>query len=350
MLVDSEEFKRFGEQIRNMSQHNLNQGMLPDLSNIDLGKLNKQQKQSYMADIKRLVSNCKITGNYDNCENELLDYTKKYLAEKFPTGSLDTAFNILQSYQLEEVKNIIEIPLQAFLLYSELIKQVYFYIQETYIKKNSDNFEIAFIHEFIEYSLELLTSINSLLLGNNQNAAISIYRTFYENFIVFTYLQNHPELKQRFIDHATYDKLTLQIELLKIKKLDTQSLEQDKANLLSKYEKGFIQDYGWAPDLIDKSSKLKKMYSESNLGEVFNYFYNLSCEYTHATALSLTTRASFEDTRGFLFGISEIMTKEFQALFKVLKFNSNKEKNLLRQWINVASMNFTEVFKKWYNL
>lgn len=350
MLLDSEEFKKFGEQVRNMSQHNLNQGMLPDLSNIDLGLLQKKQKQSYMADIKRLISNCKITGNYDNCEKELQEYTKEYISEKFPTGSVDTAFNILQSYQLEQVKSIIDIPMQAFMLYSELIKQVYFYIQETYIKKNKDNFEIAFIHEFIEYSLELLTSINSLLLGNNHNAAISIYRTFYENFIVFTYLQNHPELKTRFLDHAAYDRLLLQIELSKLKKLDTNSLELEKENLLSKYEKGFCQDYGWAPDLIDKSSKLKKMYSESNLGEVFNYFYNLSCEYTHATALSLTTRASFDDTRGFLFGITEIITKEFQALFRVLKFNSSKEKNLLREWINVASMNFTEVFKKWYNL
>lgn len=349
MLVDSEEFKRFGEQIKNISQHNFEKGMLPDFSNIDLGLLQKKQKQSYMADIKRLISNCKITGNYDNCEKELQEYTEEYISEKFPTGSLDTAFNILQSYQLEQVKSIIEIPLQSFMLYSELIKQVYFYIQETYIKKNTDNLEIAFIHEFIEYSLELLTSINSLLLGNNHNAAISIYRTFYENFIVFSYLQNHPELKTRFLDHAAYDRLSLQIELSKLKKLDTKSLEQEQENLLSKYEKGFNQDYGWAPDLIDKSSKLKKMYSESNLGEVFNYFYNLSCEYTHATALSLTTRAEFEDTSGFLFGISEIMTKEFQALFNILKFSSNKEKNLLRQWINVASINLTEVFKKWYN-
>lgn len=349
MLVDSDNFKRFGEQIRTISQHKFEKGMLPDFTNIDLGKLNKQQKQSYMADIKRLISNCKITGNYDNCEKELQEYTKQYIAEKFPTGSLDTAFNILQSYQMEEVKSIIEIPLQAFLLYSELIKQVYFYIQETYIKKNTDNLEIAFIHEFIEYSLELLTSINSLLLGNNHNAAISIYRTFYENFIVFTYLQNHPKLKTRFLDHAAYDKLTLQIELAKLKKLDTKSLEQKKDILLSNYEKGFTQDYGWAPDLIDKSGKLKRMYSESELGEVFNYFYNLACEYTHATALSLTNRASFEDTIGFLFGISEIITKEFQSLFNVLRINSNKEKSLLRQWINVASMNLTAVFKKWYN-
>ena len=33
--------------------------------------------------------------------------------------------------------SIIEIPLQSFLLYAELIKQVYFYIQETYIKSSS---------------------------------------------------------------------------------------------------------------------------------------------------------------------------------------------------------------------
>ena len=108
------------------------------MSNINMGALQKQQKNSYLADIKRLISNCKITGNFEQCESELEEYTKNYIDEKFPV-SLDTMFNILHSYQMEETMSIIEIPLQSFLLYAELIKQVYFYIQETYIKKQFDN-------------------------------------------------------------------------------------------------------------------------------------------------------------------------------------------------------------------
>lgn len=72
------------------------------------------------------------------------------------------------------------------------------------------------------------------------------------------------------------------------------------------------------------------MFSESNLGDGFTYFYNLVCEYTHATAFSLTNRANFKKTLGFLLGISEILSKEFQALFKVLQFKNKKEKHLLR--------------------
>ncbi len=349
MLVDSEEFKRFGEQIKNLSQHNFEKGMLPDLSNINMGALQKQQKNSYLADIKRLISNCKISGNFEKYESELEEYTKNYIDEKFPV-SLDTMFNILQSYQLEETLSIIEIPLQSFLLYAELIKQVYFYIQETYVKKQFDNIEIAFIHEFIEYSLELLTSIGSLLLGKNYNSVISIYRTFYENYIVFSYLQNHSDLRLRFIDHAKLDELSLRIQLSKLRKEDSAELKNQYKNLLSKYEKGFEQDYGWAKDLIGKNKKLKIMFSESNLGDDFTYYYNLACEYTHATAFSLTNRAEFEKTLGFLLEISAILSNEFQALFKVLQFKNNKEKNLLRHWINVASKNFSEVIKKWYNL
>lgn len=349
MLADSEDFKKLGEQIRSFSQHNYEKGMLPDLSNINMGALQKQQKNSYLADIKRLISNCKITGNFDQCESELEEYTKNYIDEKFPV-SLDTMFNILHSYQMEETMSIIEIPLQSFLLYAELIKQVYFYIQETYIKKQFDNIEIAFIHEFIEYSLELLTSIGTLLLGKNYNSVISIYRTFYENYIVFSYLENHSELQLRFIDHAKLDELSLRIELAKFKKEDSSELENQYQKLLSNYEKGFEQDYGWAKDLIGKNKKLRKMFSESNLGDDFTYFYNLSCEYTHATAFSLTNRANFENTIGFLMQISEIFSKEFQTLFKVLQFKNNKEKNLLRHWINVASKNFSEVIKKWYDL
>ena len=44
MLVDSEEFKRFGEQIKNLSQHNFEKGMLPDLSNINMGELQNPEK------------------------------------------------------------------------------------------------------------------------------------------------------------------------------------------------------------------------------------------------------------------------------------------------------------------
>lgn len=349
MLVDSEDFKKFGEQIKNFSQHNYEKGILPDLSNINMGALQKQQKNSYLADIKRLISNCKISGNFDQCESQLEEYTKKYIDEKFPV-SLDTMFNILHSYQMEETMSIIDIPLQSFLLYAELIKQVYFYIQETYIKKQFENIEIAFIHEFIEYSLELLTSIGSLLLGKNYNSVISIYRTFYENYIVFSYLQNHSELQLRFVDHAKLDGLSLRIELSKLRKEDYTEIQNQYKQLLAKYEKGFEQDYGWAPALIGKNKKLRIMFSESDLGETFTYFYNLACEYTHATAFSLTNRADFEYTIGFLFGISEILSKEFQALFKVLQFSNNKEKHLLRHWINVASKNFTDVIKKWYNL
>ena len=43
-----------------------------------MGALQKQQKNSYLADIKRLISNCKISGNFDQCESQLEEYTKKY--------------------------------------------------------------------------------------------------------------------------------------------------------------------------------------------------------------------------------------------------------------------------------
>ena len=178
----------------------------------------------------------------------------------------------------------------------------------------------------------------------------TIYRTFYENYIVFSYLQNHSELQSRFVDHAKLDELSLRIELSKLRKEDTSELETQYKRLLSNYEKGFEQDYGWAEALIGKSKKLRIMFSESNLGYGFTYFYNLACEYTHATAFSLTNRANFEKTIGFLLGISEILSKEFQTLFKVLQFKNKKEKHLLRHWINVSSKNFTDVIKKWYNL
>ena len=91
-------------------------------------------------------------------------------------------------------------PLNSFVMYIELLNLLYFYIQENYIRKFSSN-EILLAHNFVAYSIELLNSIEQMLLNGNMNSALVIYRTFYENYIVFAFLQKHPDLQQAFIDH-----------------------------------------------------------------------------------------------------------------------------------------------------
>ena len=322
-------------------------GNLPDFSNVDFNKQEKINSRKYMEVIERLIRGCDINGNFDEKLAELNDYTKKYIDDSFPLMLPQTMTNILQGYQMNQFCNLINPPVQAFVLYVELIRQAYFYIQEKYIKRNKEKFEIAFIHVFLEYSLELLTGINSLLLDNNQNSVISVYRTFYENYIVFAYLQNHPELRNAFLDHANMDYYQLKIENLKldnnqdaIKEFQTYIDE-----LINKYGKDFKNDYGWALPLSKENNKLKLMFEESDLGSVFNYYYKLACKFTHATSFSLTVRPPFKDIIGFLYAISDIIIKEFKELFRYIPFKNKKENILLSQWINIATTNLNKAIK-----
>lgn len=321
-------------------------GNLPDLTNLDFNKQEKINSKKYMEVIERLIRGCDINGNFDEKLEELREYTKKYIDESFPLMLPQTMTNILQGYQMNQFCNLINPPVQAFVLYVELIRQVYFYIQEKYIKRNKDNVEIAFVHIFLEYSLELLTGINSLLLDNNQNSVISVYRTFYENYIVFAYLQNHSDLKPAFLDHANMDYYLLQIEHLKLNNQEpTQKLIEAINALNDKYGKEFKNDYGWAILLNKENNKLKIMFEESDLGSVFNYYYKLACKFTHATSFSLTVRPPFKDIIGFLYAITDIMIKEFKELFKYIPFKNKKENILLSQWINVATINLNKAIK-----
>ena len=156
-------------------------------------------------------------------------------------------------------------------------------IQEKYVIKTSDK-EILLPHNFVQYSLELLNGICSLLLGGNNNSVISVYRTFYDNYIVFAYIQKHPELIDAFLDHVSMDECLLKIDQAHLEKKDVSKEISDKYNsLIAKYGDDFQENYGWASSVInDKNLRnLKFMYESSDLGEEFSFYYKLSCSFWH---------------------------------------------------------------------
>jgi hypothetical protein len=348
MLTTPDLWNDINELVKKQLQRDFEDGTINDYADYDPKHLDKINNKKYLAVIDRLISKCPINGDFENSAKDLQEDAKTYIEKSFPFFNPTTTLNILHGYQNNQLSNILNPPAQAFVLYVELIRQVYFYIQEKYIKKNKDNFEITFVHTFISYSLELLIGINSLLLGGNYNSLVSIYRTFYENYIVFRYLQNHKELRQSFLDHSRMDKCLLFFEQMKMKKTDVPIEIQNEYNaLITQYGNDFKEDYGWANSIIKGKNKLKKMFDDSNLSDVFIYYYKLSCKYTHSTALSLTTRLDFKNIIGFVLAISSIMIEEFKELFNYINFKNKKEQALLREWINVASMNLDNEIKKW---
>lgn len=101
--------------------------------------------------------------------------------------------------------------------------------------------------------------------------------------------------------------------------------------------------------LIKGNKKLKKMYEDSDLDESFDYYYSLSNKYIHSTGLSLSVKPELKDIIGFLYSITDIITKEFQELFKYLQIPNTKERHLLIHWINEAAYDLSDRIKVWLN-
>lgn len=350
MLDTPDFYKKISEIAKEQVQYDIENNLIPDYSQFDLQHAEKVNKRKYMAVIERLVTKCPINTDYEKHKLELQEYTKKYIDESFPLMLPETMDNLIRNYKQNEFLNILNPPLQAFILYVELIRQLYFYLQEKYIKKIKDN-QIILTHNFVQYSLELLNGICSLLLGGNHNSVISVYRTFYENYIVFAFIQRHSELTEAFIDHVSMDDCILQMEQSKL----TQTVVSDAVSqkydfLISKYGEDFKDSYGWANSVIvDKNKRsLKTMFEESDLGETFNFYYKLSCKYSHSTAFSLMVRPNFDQIVRFLYGIADITYKEISVILNKLNINSTKEKTLLADWLGVATENMLRELNKWY--
>ncbi len=351
MLTTPDFYNEIGKLVDKNFQYKLENNLLPDLSKFDAQHAEKIEKKNYMAVIERLVRKCPINNNYEKCQEELKGYTSDYIKENYPLMRPETMFNILEGNKNNELLNLLNIPLQAFVLYVELMRVFYFYIQEKYIRKSANDLEISVIHEFLTYSLDLLNGINNLLLSGNNNSVISVYRTFYETYIVFAYLQRHPELINAFLDHARIDDCLLQIEMAKINNSKIpDEVSEIYNNLISTYGEHFDDNYGWTSAVIKERNNrtLKTMFEESNLGEEFNYYYRLACRYSHATSFSLAVRPEFNQIIRFLYGIVDITYKEFFVLLNKLKINSAKEKELLEQWLLVNTENLIKELNTWY--
>lgn len=354
MLDLPDMYKKIDEIVRQQVQYDIDHNLLPDYSHFDSQHGEKLNKKRYLAVIERLIAKCPINNDYEKHKKKLQEYAQKYIDENYPILKPETMFNLLNNYKINESTAIINIPLQSFILYVELVRQLYFYVQEKYIRKikqQSENNQIILSHNFVQYSLELLNGICSLLLGGNCNSVISIYRTFYENYIVFDFLQNHTELTDSFIEHTKIDDCILRMELAKINKTEIPpEIEKLYNDLISKYGEDFKDSYGWTNSVITEKNKrnLRTMFEESNLGEKFNYFYKLSCKYSHSTAFSLMVRPNFDQVVQFLYGIADITYKEISIILKKININSTKEQALLADWLGVATDNMIKELNNWY--
>lgn len=350
MLEPPDIYKKFAELAKEQVQNNIENNLISNYTQSDFLHAEKINKKRYLAVIERLITKCPINNDYEKQKKKLQEYTKKYIDENYPLLKPETMLNLLSNFRIAESLNLINPPLQAFILYFELIHQLHFYIQEKYVKKSKDN-QVILVHNFVEYSLELLNGICSLLLAEKHNSVISIYRTFYENYIIFNFLQHHTELTEAFFDHATMNNCILKMKLAEINKSSiSPEINEVFDELISKYGKDFKDDYGWTSMIIPERNKrnLRTMFEESQLGANFNYLYRISCLYSHSTAFSLMVRPDFNQIVAFLIEITNMVEKEVKTLLNKVTLKTVKEEALLYDWLGVTTDNFRIEINKWY--
>lgn len=355
MLTSPELAKPFDDLIEQSFKYQLDNNLLPNFDNIDFAHLEKQNKNKILSLIHNLISKCPVNSDFEKKDNneKIQSYMSDFLNENYPPMHPKTSMNIIGSIYQNAALNSLNPPLNKFFLFIEVSKLFYFFVQEKYIRKIKNMSNDLFLnHEFLTYSFNLIDGINVLLLSGNNNSVISVYRTFYENYIIFAFLQKYPALKTVFIEHKDMLHCLLIKEENNIKGIEVDNkILQRIDELEKKYGSGFKENYGWTESVIEDKSKrnLKTIYEASNLSEVFSFYYKLSCNFTHATSLALLCHPEVKDIYGYIYAIVEIFVREFEELLSNIKMVA-KEKALFKEWIEYMARDVYKVLNDWYKI
>lgn len=355
MLTSPELTKPFDDLVEQSFRYKLENDLLPDLGNVDFAFLEKQNKKKNINLIKNLISKCPVNYDFEEKENneKIQSYMSEFLNDNFPPLHPKTTMNIIGSIYQNATFNMIDMPLNKFLLFIEVCKLFYFYIQESYIRKNKNMSDDLFLnHEFLTYSFDLIDGIDALLLAGKNNSVISVYRTFYENYIVFAFLQKYPKLKTAFIEHKDMLQCLIAKEERTVNGIEVEDEVLKRIDELeNKYGTDFKDNYGWAKSVIDDKSKrnLKTIFESSDLSKVFSFYYKLACNFTHATSFSLLCHPEVKDIYGYIYAIVEIFVREFEELLENLKMIT-KEKVLIKEWILYMSRDVNKALDDWYKI
>lgn len=355
MLTSLELAKPFDDFVEQSFKYQLDNNLLSNLDNVALAQLEKQNKNKILSLIHNLISKCPINSDFEKKDNneKIQSYMSEFLNENYPPMHPKTTMNIISSIYQNATVNSLNPPLKKFFLFIEVSKLFYFFVQEKYIRKTKNTSKDLFLnHEFLTYSFDIIDGINLLLLSGKNNSVISVYRTFYENYIVFAFLQKHPELKTAFIEHKDMLVCLNIKEEQNIKGIEVEEKILKRIDELEKkYGPNFKENYGWTESVIEDRSKrnLKTIYESSNLSEAFSVYYKLSCKFTHATSLSLLCHPEVKDIYGYIYAIVEIFVREFEELLSNLKMIT-KEKALIKEWIEYMARDVNKVLNDWYGI
>lgn len=286
-------------------------------------------------ELKDLIKQCSLTVFDDSSVDDVQKYVIDFInSHQLPIE--DFAAGLFIGKTTLEHKNFENNSiLQNYSFYIEQCKILFKHIFDKYVreKKNSD-FKTCLSY-LISNSCMLLTSINTLLISGCYQSVITEYRTFYENYIILSFLKKYPECIEPFNDHFYMCSLSLEKELSKLKHEEfSDKYSQRIQKLKDKYDEHFDDDYGWTYKVITNRKKRNSetIFKESNLDKAFSLLYKESCKFTHSTSYSVLFKPDFNYLLRFLYASVDIIKHEFELTFEEVKM-PNKDKMLLHTFL-----------------
>lgn len=134
--------------------------------------------------------------------------------------------------------------------------------------------------------LHQFRGIVSLYLSGCEFSILALFRTLYENMLVFKFLAKHKDLIPAYNDHANIEYLKLDKEFKD--EAEIAKIDQEIKAITDKYKniKNFESPYGWARSVYSDIHNLTPIYTELGY-ESYSPIYFLACDFIHSSALAV---------------------------------------------------------------
>ena len=116
MLTSPELAKPFDDFVEQSFKYKLDNDLLPNLDNIDLAHLEKQNKNKIISLIRNLISKCPINSDFEKRDNneKIQSYMSDFLNANYPPMHPKTTMNIIESIYQNATSNSLNPPLNKF--------------------------------------------------------------------------------------------------------------------------------------------------------------------------------------------------------------------------------------------
>lgn len=202
-----------------------------------------------------------IEQNYDNITKNTFNY-KNNLELKRLSENNSKSKKLLFFYQLsEDIYNVIAT------------------LNNPYPNNQDLYFKLAY------NGIQQFRAITTLYLTGCDYSIIPLFRTLYENLIIFLFLAKHPELQSDFIDH-------IYVNYHKVQENSQSAATESKSDFdyaVDNHLEGFDKTYGWTAKVIKKKTDRKLEYMANEVGlSSYSTVYKLACNFVHSSSLAIT--------------------------------------------------------------